>query len=196
MVNTDLHLLGQCSSAKLVRHFPRVRLVDNPQVAFVHVTINGVEVPLQAARRADDTFLLKFRPMIAGEYSVALKDLLEQPLPGGPFVIPVYNPSVIHLEPFRRLQSIEDCHLICSCFSSPIRQFVSTCSSGNIDKAGPGKFFIMVYSVLDDKQLQPILIPIQIRSLASNRMRLCFTPPQVGTYRIYIAYRNLPINGK
>ena len=183
----------------IVRHFLLARLVDNPQVAFVHVTINGVEVPLQAARRADDTFLLKFRPMIAGDYSIVLKDFLEQPLPGGPFVIPVYNPSVIHLEPFRRLQPIEDCHLICSfALLLPLRTFVSTSlfSSGNIDKAGPGKFFIMVYSVLDDKQLQPILIPIQIRSLASNRMRLCFAPPQIGTYRIYIAYRNLPINGK
>lgn len=67
---------------------------------------------------------------------------------------------------------------------------------GNIDKAGPGKFFVMVYGLTDDQQLQPILIPIQICSLPSNQMRISFSPPTVGTYRIYIAYRNLPINGE
>jgi hypothetical protein len=41
-----------------------------------------MEIPLQAARRADDTFLLKFRPIIAGEYSIILKDLAEKLLPG------------------------------------------------------------------------------------------------------------------
>ncbi len=44
--------------------------------------MNGIEIPLQAARRNDDTFLLKFRPTIAGDYSIILKDFLEQPIPG------------------------------------------------------------------------------------------------------------------
>jgi hypothetical protein len=92
-----------------------LQLVDLPHIAYVHITINGMEIPIQAARRNDDTFLLKFRPIIAGDYSIVLKDFLEQPIPGCPFLFPVYNPSVIHLEPFNRLQPINDCHLICMC---------------------------------------------------------------------------------
>ena len=46
------------------------------------MTINELEVPLQAARRPDDTFLLKFRPTIAGEYAITLKDFLGEPIPG------------------------------------------------------------------------------------------------------------------
>jgi hypothetical protein len=92
--------------------------------------MNGIEIPLQAARRNDDTFLLKFRPTIAGDYSIILKDFLEQPIPGktkqitdefflnfiligSPFMFPVYNPNVVHLESFNRVQPINDCHLIC-----------------------------------------------------------------------------------
>jgi hypothetical protein len=54
----------------------------------------------------------------------------------------------------------------------------------------------MVYFVADDNQLRPSLIPIQIHSLPSNQMRISLSPPNIGTYRIYMAYRNLPINGK
>jgi len=48
----------------------------------VNVTINTVNIPLQAARRNDDTFLLKFRPIIAGDYLIILKNQMGQPMPG------------------------------------------------------------------------------------------------------------------
>ncbi len=48
----------------------------------VNVTINTVNIPLQAARRNDDTFLLKFRPIIAGDYSIILKNQMGQPMLG------------------------------------------------------------------------------------------------------------------
>ncbi len=74
-------------------------------------------IPIQAARRNDDTFLLKFRPTLAGDYSIVLKDFLEQQIPGCPFLFPVYNPTVVHFESLNRLQSIDDCHLICRSMS-------------------------------------------------------------------------------
>ncbi|CAF1412638.1 unnamed protein product, partial [Rotaria sordida] len=154
-------------------------LIDLPHIAYVHVSINNIEVPIQAARRNDDTFLLKFRPTLAGDYSIVLKDYIEQPVPGCPFIFPVYNPSVVHFEPFNRLQAINDCHLIC-----------------NVDQAGPGKLFVMTYSQIDENQFEPILIPIQIQPLPSNHIRMSLSPLKVGTYRIYVAYRNIPVNGK
>jgi hypothetical protein len=88
-----------------------------------------MEIPIQAARRNDDTFLLKFRPTIAADYSIILKDFIEQPLPGKtqsiqffishflrlgcPFIFPVYNPNAVHVDSFNRLQPINNCHLIC-----------------------------------------------------------------------------------
>lgn len=66
---------------------------------------------------------------------------------------------------------------------------------GNVDKAGPGKIFVMVYYQIDENQFQPVLIPIQIQPLPSNRIRISLSPSKIGTYRIYIAYRNIPING-
>jgi len=54
----------------------------------------------------------------------------------------------------------------------------------------------MVYSQIDENQFQPILIPIQIQPLPSNHMRISLSPSKIGTYRIYIAYRNIPINGR
>ncbi|CAF3195269.1 unnamed protein product [Rotaria sp. Silwood2] len=162
LVNVDIHLL-----------------IDLPHIAYVHVTINNMEVPIQAARRNDDTFILKFRPTIAGDYSIILKDYIEQPIPGCPFIFPVYNPNVVHIESFNRLQTINDCHLIC-----------------NVDQAGPGKLFVMVYSQIDENQFEPTLIPIQIHPLPSNHIRISLFPLKVGIYRIYIAYRNIPINGK
>ncbi len=67
---------------------------------------------------------------------------------------------------------------------------------GNVDKAGPGNIFVMVYSQNDDNQFQPILIPIQIQPLPANHLRISLSPFKIGTYRIYIAYRNIPINGR
>jgi hypothetical protein len=54
----------------------------------------------------------------------------------------------------------------------------------------------MVYSQINNNQFQPILIPIKIQSLPSNRIRISLSPSNIGIYRIYIAYRNIPINGK
>ncbi|CAF3728092.1 unnamed protein product [Rotaria sp. Silwood1] len=162
IVNVDVHLL-----------------IDLPHIAYVHVTINNIEIPIQAARRNDDTFLLKFRPTIAGDYSIVLKDYIEQPIPGCPFIFPVYNPNAVHFESLNRLQPINDCHLIC-----------------NVDQAGPGKLFVMVYSQIDENKFEPILIPIQIHPLPSNHIRVSLYPFKVGIYRIYLAYRNIPINGK
>lgn len=59
-----------------------ITIVDLPHIAYVHVTINSIEIPIQAARRNDDSFLLKFRPSIAGDYSIILKDYIEQSIPG------------------------------------------------------------------------------------------------------------------
>ena len=58
------------------------KIVDLPHIAYVHIKVNASEIPIQAARRNDDTFLLKFRPTIAGEYSIILKDSIEQAIPG------------------------------------------------------------------------------------------------------------------
>ena len=67
---------------------------------------------------------------------------------------------------------------------------------GNVDRAGPGNLFVMVYSQLDDHSFQPILMPIQIQPRPSNHIRIALSPTKIGTYRIYVAYRNLPVNGK
>lgn len=67
---------------------------------------------------------------------------------------------------------------------------------GNVDQAGAGNIFIMVYYQINEKDFQPILIPIQIKPLPSNHISIELSPSKVGTYRIYIAYRNIPINGK
>ena len=60
-----------------------------------------------------------------------------------------------------------------------------------MDNVGEGEFFAMVY-----KQLKPIRIHYQIQCLSTNRIRTSFLPTNIGTYLIYIAYRNIPINGK
>lgn len=54
----------------------------------------------------------------------------------------------------------------------------------------------MAYSQVDENRFEPTSIPIQIHPLPSNHMRISLFPSKVGTYRIYVAYRNLPINGK
>ncbi|CAF1001104.1 unnamed protein product [Rotaria sordida] len=157
LINSDVHFL-----------------IDQPHVAYVHITINGIQIPLVAIRRHDDTFLLKFRPILAGDYLIILKDYIGQLIPGCPYNFPVYNPNGTHIEPFNRLQSINDCYFIC-----------------NIDNVGQGKFFVMIYD-----PLKPIRIPCQIQNLSKNRIRISFLPSKIGTYKIYIAYRNIPINGK
>ncbi|CAF4118847.1 unnamed protein product, partial [Rotaria sordida] len=112
--------------------------------------------------------------ILAGDYLIILKDYIGQLIPGCPYNFPVYNPNGTHIEPFNRLQSINDCHFIC-----------------NIDNVGQGKFFVMIYD-----PLKPIRIPCQIQNLSKNRIRISFLPSKIGTYKIYIAYRNIPINGK
>ncbi|CAF3702812.1 unnamed protein product, partial [Rotaria sp. Silwood1] len=149
-------------------------LLNQPHIAYVHITINGIQIPLLATRRHDNTFLLKFRPILAGDYSIILKDYIGQLILGCPYNFPVYNPNGIHIESFNHLQPINDCHFIC-----------------NIDNSGQGKFFVMIYD-----QLKPIKIPCQIQTLSINRRRISFLPNKIGTYKIYIAYRNIPINGK
>jgi hypothetical protein len=44
--------------------------------------------------------------------------------------------------------------------------------------------------------LKPLKLAHQTLSLATNRVQISISPPKIGTYRVYIAYRNLPINGK
>ncbi|CAF4103673.1 unnamed protein product, partial [Rotaria sp. Silwood1] len=53
-------------------------LLNQPHIAYVHITINGIQIPLLATRRHDNTFLLKFRPILAGDYSIILKDYIGQ----------------------------------------------------------------------------------------------------------------------
>lgn len=48
----------------------------------------------------------------------------------------------------------------------------------------------------EDHPFQPIYMPIQIQPRPSNHIRIGLSPTKIGTYRIYIAYRNLPVNGK
>lgn len=103
-------------------------LVDLPQVVYVNITKDSMKVPLQAARRNDNTFLLKFRPMIEGDHLILLKNYLGQPILGKPrtvlaadhlrlldcpYVFPVYNPDAVQLEPFNVFQPINKCHFIC-----------------------------------------------------------------------------------
>ena len=57
-------------------------IVDLPHVVYVHITIDTIKIPLQAARRNDDTFLLKFRPIIEGDYLIILKNYMGQPMLG------------------------------------------------------------------------------------------------------------------
>ncbi|CAF4249376.1 unnamed protein product, partial [Rotaria sordida] len=64
LINSDVHFL-----------------IDQPHVAYVHITINGIQIPLVAVRRHDDTFLLKFRPILAGDYLIILKDYIGQLIP-------------------------------------------------------------------------------------------------------------------
>jgi hypothetical protein len=64
-------------------------------------------------------------------------------------------------------------------------------SLGNIDNIGKGKFFVMVYY-----QLKPIRISYKITYLSKTRVQISLIPLKIGTYRIYFAYRNFPINGK
>jgi hypothetical protein len=45
-------------------------------------------------------------------------------------------------------------------------------------------------------QLKPIRISYKIEYLSKTRVRFGFSPFKIGTYRIYLAYRNFPINGK
>jgi hypothetical protein len=45
-------------------------------------------------------------------------------------------------------------------------------------------------------QSKPIRISYKIQSLTQTRIRVSFQPLKIGTYRIYLAYRNFPINGK
>ena len=54
----------------------------------------------------------------------------------------------------------------------------------------------MVYALTPHTQAQPIFVPIQVHPMPSNRMRISLSPPNIGAYRIYIAYRNLPVGGK
>lgn len=64
-----------------------------------------MDVPIQAARRADNTFLLKFRPLIAGDYSIFLKDGKEQSLPGKNEKATLVNRTLIDLLFFSRSNS-------------------------------------------------------------------------------------------
>lgn len=48
--------------------------MDLPHIAYVYVTINELKIPVQVFRQNPQTFLLKFRPSIAGDYLVTLKD--------------------------------------------------------------------------------------------------------------------------
>lgn len=196
LVNTDIHLLSMSFSCNNIDFL--FILVDIPHIAYVQITVNNIEVPIQAARRNDNTFLLKFRPIIAGDYSIILKNFHEQPIKGCPFLFPVYNPNVVHLEAFNRLQPINDCHLICMYFPmniSSVLNHLIFVNVGNVDRAGPGNLFVMVYSQLDDQSFQPIFMPIQIQPRPSNHIRIALSPTKIGTYRIYVAYRNLPVNG-
>jgi hypothetical protein len=112
---------------------------------------------------------------------------------GCPYIFPVYNPHGIQIEPFNHLQPITDCHFICMLTLSLLSNYsyTSRISLGHIDNIGKGKFFIMVYY-----QSKPIRISYKIQSLAKDRIRISFSPLKIGTYELYLFYRNFPINGK
>ena len=50
-----------------------------------------MKIPLQAARRNDDKFLLKFRPTFEGDYLIILKNYMGQPMLGNMNVFPERN---------------------------------------------------------------------------------------------------------
>ncbi|UJR14889.1 hypothetical protein I4U23_001873 [Adineta vaga] len=69
VVNDDVHLI-----------------IDLPHVVYVNITKDTMKIPLQAARRNDDKFLLKFRPTFEGDYLIILKNYMGQPMLGTIFV--------------------------------------------------------------------------------------------------------------
>ncbi|CAF1398822.1 unnamed protein product [Adineta steineri] len=159
----------------LKRAYPAVNddvhlLIDLPHVVYVHVMKDTTKIPLQTARRNENTFLLKFRPVIEGDYLIILKNHMGQPMLDCPYIFPVYNPDGIQVEPFDPLQPINKCHFICK-----------------IDNPIQGKFFIMVFD-----PLKPLKIPYQIQPLSTNRIQITIIPAKIGTYRIYLAYKNIP----
>jgi hypothetical protein len=95
----------------------------------VYITINEMKIPIQIIRKSNNKFLLKFRPNLAGDYLIILKDFNGQSMLGKrfiinkkfyffffsacPYIFPVYNLNGIHIEPFNHLQPINDCHFIC-----------------------------------------------------------------------------------
>ena len=82
------------------------------------------------------------------------------------------------------------CHFVFLLISDNLSHFVYIIL-GNIDNIGQGKFFLMIYH-----QSKPIKISYRIQSLSNTHIRVSFRPWKIGTYRIYLAYRNFPIYGK
>ena len=44
--------------------------------------------------------------------------------------------------------------------------------------------------------LKPLKIPYKLHLLSANRILITLVPSKVGMYRVYLAYKNIPINGK
>ncbi len=57
-------------------------LVDLPHVAYVQIYISEMKIPLQLLQKNNNTYLLKFRPLIAGDYLIILKDINGQAIQG------------------------------------------------------------------------------------------------------------------
>jgi len=43
---------------------------------------------------------------------------------------------------------------------------------------------------------QPARLTYKIQLIAPNRLKISFSPLHIGKYQIYLAHRNLPVNGK
>ncbi len=48
--------------------------MDRLHLAYVHITINETKIPLETIHKNENKFLFKFRPIIAGDYIIILKD--------------------------------------------------------------------------------------------------------------------------
>jgi len=104
-------------------HFIKLKpLVTHPNITYIDITLKNQSVPLQLIQKTQQTYVVKFHPLIAGDYSIFFKDSTGQILPNSPYLFPVYNPNGIQIQPVNPLQSITDCHFICryiryySCF--------------------------------------------------------------------------------
>ena len=124
LINTDIHLLSKSVFAIVVHLFFSLPIVEHSRLAHVNITLKEMVIPFQIIQQTSQRFLLRFRPIFTGEYSIVLTDSTGQSLPGKtlrttcpsiscshlgcPHIFPIHNPNGIRLESCDPLQPIHD----------------------------------------------------------------------------------------